>query len=315
MKQGILVSFAICLISSLGFAESANKNELLKIQSAVKEFKLKNREIPLPDMAILKKASDDGLRFVQKELIKIVGSKAEVKQALKDYSSPAKKSKVSALLAFNYLRFSNPSLENLNDGLSKKSDFSSDDLKIMEQAFQEIMSASEKMKTYAQLMTSDQIKYIAQDNPYPNIPRLLLWPLGTDKNCTEDMVKKIRDDVGPENFKRLATSMMLTGSAYEGLYEPLYLRRTMEILKKDPSEEAQFILAQIIPGLTPQNAEQSYMGFIKFINQGEEEFVRIFGSQVTKQDARVFFQGYARKYPLCLGILSSDYTRIKNKFR
>ncbi len=314
MNQGIIISVAVCLVFSFGHAESSNKNELPKIQSAVKEFKLKNKEIPLPELTILKKVTDDGLKLVQKELTQIYGSKIDVKQALKDYSSPDKKSKASPLLASNFLRLSNPTLENLNDGLSKKSDFSNDEIQIMEKAFQEIMALSEKMKAYAQRMTPDQIKYIAQDNPNSNIPRLLLWPLGTDKTCTEDMVYKIRDDVGPENFKRLASSMMLTGSAYEALYEPLYLRRAMEILKKDPSEEAKLILAQIIPGLTPQTAEQSYTSFVKYINQGEEEFVRLFGPQLTKQDARVFFQGYARKYPLCLGILSSDYKRIKNKF-
>ncbi|GEM_PF-3612976 len=314
MYQKLIFIFIIYVLSVTSHAESISKNDLLKIQSTLNEFKTKNIDMQLPDLKIMKQAVDDGLKSVQSVLTKIYGSKSEIKQALKDYSnsqSATQKNKAASLLAVNFLRFSNPNLEKLGDGLAKKSDFTQDEVQTMGHAFTAVMALSEVMKDYANHIPPKQIKYISQDNPKPNVPRLLLWPLGTDKSCTKEMVEQIRESIGHENFKRLGSSMMLTGAAYEGLYEPIYIKRTLEILKKDATEVAQRILAYLTSNLTPENAEQSYSGFMKYITQGEEEFVRVFGSQVTKQDARIFFQGYARKYPFCLGIINSDYSRIR----
>lgn len=269
----------------------------------------------LPELKDSLKAVDEGLASIKTELTKIYGSKDEVKQALLDYSSSTQNPKALLLLGANFLRFSDPYFEKLTDGLPTKSDFSASELQKMEQAFHAVMALAETMKNYAKTVSPDQIKYIAQDNPSPNLPRLLLWPLGTDRVCTEQMVEKIRADIGPENFKQLSSAMMLTNSAYEALYESFYLRRVIKLLRKDRSEEARQILAKLIPALTKEKAEQSYAGFMKHINRGEDEFVELFGPQLKKQDARVFFQGYARKYPFCLGILSSEYLRIKNEFK
>ena len=128
----------ILLFSSIGFPQIQRANDLSKIQTSLKEFKLQKKEMQLPEVAVIKKITDDGFKFVQTALVKLYGSKEQIKQALKDYSSPqspSSKTKAASLLASNYLRFSNPAFEKLHDGLSKKSEFSEDQLQKMEQAF------------------------------------------------------------------------------------------------------------------------------------------------------------------------------------
>lgn len=185
----------------------------------------------------------------------------------------------------------------------------------MKLAYEEVSLLSEKMKIYASKLAPEQIKFIVQDNPHPNVPRLLLWPLGTTEKCTEEMVQRIRTDIGNDNFKALGSSLMLTGSAYEGLYEQLYLKRIIETLKTDSTVDAKIILSFIISNLNEDQALAAYNGFNKFINQGEDEFVEYCSGKCTKQDARQFFQGFARKYPLCLGLINTEYTRLKNRVK
>lgn len=311
MKFAFLFTF---LLSSLSFSLEIGAGSFTKIQASLKLYKATNFEMKLPDESSLKAAATEGTKTVKEVLANWFGTKKQISQALQDFSgnnSVLIRNNAASLLAINYLRFSDPNMQNASDSLSKKSDFSENEFQKMKLAFEEVMTLSEKMKNFAQQMNPEQIKFVSKDNPNPNLPRFLLWPLGTDQKCTEEMVQKIRSELGSENFKALGSSMMLTGSSYEGLYEQLYLRRIIEVLRNHSSEDSRIIFTYVAANLNEDQVLSSYHGFMKFINQGEEEFVKYCSGKCSKQDARTFFQGYARKYPYCLGVISPEYSKLR----
>lgn len=288
------------------------------ILNSLQKFKDANIETKILEQSDLQSAVIEGTKSVKSIMTNLFGSKKQISQALLDYSNnkdASLKEKATTILALNYLRLTSAILQSADDQYSKRSEYSENDIKKMKEAFEKVILLSDKMKAYASRLTSEQIKYVAQDNPHPNIPRFIMWPLGTTQTCTEEMVQKIRSDIGAENFKALGSSLMLTGSAYEGLYELLYLRRIIEILKTDSSNDAKIILSFVVSNLNENQPEMVYTGFIKFITQGENEFIKYCGGKCSKLDARLFFQGFARKYPFCLGVVNTEYPKFRSRLR
>ncbi len=294
-------------------AEEPHKAELQKLKQSIQTFKKSANKEGDTELKEIKDKIDLGYKALEEILQTLVGTKDQVKKAIADYRKAktlTEKIDLSWLLISNYMLISaNPSNANLKN-ISGRFDFSDDEWQTMKDATESMNEMTDTIKKYLSRLSPEQIKSVIQDNPHPIIPRLVLFQLGPEKNCTLKTIQKIKSELGDEAFKKLRSLLNATGHAYEGLYEPLYTKRTIEILQKDSSPEAKLVKAWVSRAVQPGKAQEIYESYLKLITKGEDEFIKIYGSSFSRKEARLFFQGFARKYPTCLGVFSPEYFEL-----
>lgn len=163
-------------------------------------------------------------------------------------------------------------------------------------------------RRYLVALSAKDVKFIFSENKdgaEPNYNWSL--PYGYSPICTMAEIEKIRQALGSENFAKYG-ELINYGWLYDQRQFDISLRKFLELLKKDKSQDARIIEHVVEKDLHPANIEQQKKLIENEIERNEKRLSERSG--LSRSKAAELAKSLSRQFKSCLGRYQTGFVNL-----